>query len=151
MVGHSRACSSEDRLRGQAEDRQSISFFQTTPLSVDLRDFSWGVKHLPQMILVIVIQTQSFEGILCDTDSPDGCSGAHEHWQPDFGTDHGNNAFQPLTQRTNTCILLRDTEHVNYVWTPLFSSREYETHMFADHRSPRCIWSVTVVQGYSGE
>ena len=51
------------------------------------------------MILVIVIQTQSFEGILCDTDSPDGCSGAHEHWQPDFGTDYGKNAFQPLTQR----------------------------------------------------
>ena len=64
------------------------------------------------MILVIVIQTQSFEGILCDTDSPDGCSGAHERWQPDFGTDHGKNAFQPLTQRTNTCILLCD----NIVW-----------------------------------
>ena len=26
-MGHSRACSSEDRLRGQAEDRQSIYFF----------------------------------------------------------------------------------------------------------------------------
>ena len=53
---------------------QSIRFFQTTPLSIDLRDFcgfwesgvlwSIGDKHLPQMILVIVIQTQSFGGLL---------------------------------------------------------------------------------------